>query len=369
MLSNHIHLVFSPIKQLDHAFIRTAMHGRCVMLRAAQVTVEGLMGTAATIHDVAAAAGVSLSTASRAINRSGRVSQDTIDKVQQAVDRLGYQPNALARGMRNNKSNVVGLILSDIANPLYVEIIRGLELALRKHGYALLLGSSENQRSQELELLRFFRSKGANVCILGPCESDDFTYVNDLRSTVPIIFFDRPHPPDAAAISIAHGEGARRATQQLLEAGRTRIAVVMSASQLQPTNERIHGVQQAHSDYGMHWDERLLIRFKTTMSFDAREVMALMQSPLRPDAFLCLGTRMLSGVIGVMHDLQLHLPANISLVSIGDTDFSRFYNPAISAIAWNPSEVVEHFTRAILDLPTVASPQLVCCEFLERESS
>lgn len=327
------------------------------------------MGTAATIHDVAAAAGVSLSTASRAINRSGRVSQDTIDKVQQAVDRLGYQPNALARGMRNNKSNVVGLILSDIGNPLYVEIIRALELALRKHGYALLLGSSENQRAQELELLRFFRSKGANVCILGPCESDDYAYVSELRATMPILFFDRPHPHDAPAVSIAHREGARIATQQLLQSGRQRIAVVMSSSQLQPTQERIEGVKQAYADHGVEWDDRLLIRFKTTMSFDAAVMEQMMQSPHRPDAFLCLGTRILSGVIGVMQAMHITFPQDVSLISIGDTDFPRYYNPGISAIAWSAAEVVEHFTRAILALPAVMDSHVVPCQVLERASS
>ena len=327
------------------------------------------MGTAATIHDVAAAAGVSLSTASRAINRSGRVSQDTIDKVQQAVDQLGYQPNALARGMRNNKSNVVGLILSDIGNPLYVQIIRGLELALRKHGYALLLGSSENQRAQELELLRFFRSKGANVCILGPCESDDFAYVNEFRAATPILFFDRPAPPDAPSVSIAHGEGARFATQRLLQAGRRRVAVVMSASQLQPTLDRIRGVQQAHADLCLSWDERLLIRFKTSMSFDADRLRALMASPERPDAFLCLGTHILSGVIGVLRSMHIAFPGDVSLVSVGDSDFPRYYNPAISAIAWDASQVVDHFTRAILHLADAPSRELVPCEFLARESS
>lgn len=327
------------------------------------------MGTAATIHDVAAAAGVSLSTASRAINRSGRVSQDTIEKVQQAVDRLGYQPNALARGMRNNKSNVVGLILSDIGNPLYVEIIRALELALRKHGYALLLGSSDNQRCQELELLRFFRSKGANVCILGPCESDDYTYLNELRATMPILFFDRPHPLDAPAVSIAHREGARIATQQLLQSGRQRIAVVMSASQLQPTKERIEGVKQAYAEHGLEWDGGLLIRFKTSMSFDSAVMAQLMQSSQRPDAFLCLGTRILSGVIGVMQDMHITFPKDISLISIGDTDFSRYYNPSISAIAWSAAEVVEYFTNAILALPSVAVSHIVNCLVLERDSS
>lgn len=330
---------------------------------------EEAMGTAATIHDVAAAAGVSLSTASRAINRSGRVSQDTIEKVQQAVDRLGYQPNALARGMRNNKSNVVGLILSDIGNPLYMEIIRALELALRKHGYALLLGSSENQRSQELELLRFFRSKGVNVCILGPCESDDYTYVDGFRAAMPIVFFDRPHPPGTAAVRIAHGEGARIATQQLLQSGRHRIAVVMSASQLQPTNERIAGVKKAYADQGLEWDERLLIRFKTSMSFDSAVVAQLMHSPHRPDAFLCLGTRMLSGVIGVMRAMHITFPQDVSLISIGDTDFPRYYNPSISAIAWSAADVVEHFTQAILALPHTTNSHVVTCEVLERESS
>ena len=143
----------------------------------------------------------------------------------------------------------------------------------------------------------------------------------------------------------------------------------MSASQLQPTTDRIRGVQQAHADLGLAWDERLLIRFKTSMSFDADLMRMLMESPDRPDAFLCLGTHILSGVIGVLRSMQIAFPGDVSLVSVGDSDFPRYYNPTISAIAWDPNQVVDHFTRAILQLADAPSRELVPCEFLARESS
>ena len=94
-----------------------------------------------------------------------------------------------------------------------------------------------------------------------------------------------------------------------------------------------------------------------------------LQGHARPDAFLCLGTHILSGVIGVLRSMHIAFPGDVSLVSVGDSDFPRYYNPAISAIAWDASQVVDHFTRAILHLADAPSRELVPCEFLARESS
>ena len=123
-----------------------------------------------TIREVAKAAGVAIGTASRALNRSGRVSAEAIAAVTQSARNLGYQPDAIAQSMRTRSTGVVGLLVSDLANPLYARIITGVESRLFTAGYALLLASTHNDGQREKTLVDLFRRRRVDGLILGPCD-------------------------------------------------------------------------------------------------------------------------------------------------------------------------------------------------------
>jgi LacI family transcriptional regulator len=126
------------------------------------------MTSRVTIREVAKEAGVSIGTASRALNRAGRVSEKAIVAVTKAARKLGYEPDGIAQSMRTRSTGMVGLLVSDIANPLYARMITAAEATFQAAGYALLLASTHNEKSREKSLIDLFRARRVDGMVLGP---------------------------------------------------------------------------------------------------------------------------------------------------------------------------------------------------------
>lgn len=291
---------------------------------------------AVSIHDVARVAGVSISTASRALNRSGRVSEDTVQKVREVATRLGYQPNAIARTMRSKQSHAVGIIVSDISNPFYGRLVKLLERSLAEQGYACFVASSNNEIATEVELIRFFRSREVDGIVLGPCQTDSVAHVvGEVRDT-PTVLFDRDGGERLGSVKVDHYHGTTSALRHLIALGHRRIALMTPGSQIQPIKERVRAYQDVLREAGIGFDPELICFADSSMNFSPDQAERLLRlGPRTPTAFLCLGTRILAGVLAAIKSARLAIPAQVSVISIGDTDFSELHSPSITALAWN----------------------------------
>ncbi len=291
--------------------------------------------TRITIRDVAKKAGVSLGTASRALNRTGRVSEAAIVAVEQAVRSLDYRPDAVARSLRTKSSGVIGLLVSDLANPLYARIITATETALQAEGYSLLVASTHNERRREASLIDIFRGRRVDALILGPCEKESADLIDKLSQEVPVVALDREFGDVSVGIHVDHATGAFQATQYLLNLGHTRIALLTPGTDLRTGKERIAGFRQAFKERGMVADPALIRAEQSAMQFAFSEAMSLLSHANRPTAFVCLGTRILSGVLQALRHTGDAVPNDISVISIGDTDLSQLFSPAITSLSWD----------------------------------
>lgn len=289
-----------------------------------------------TLRHVAEAAGVSIGTASRAMNRSGRVSAKAIAAVQKAARRLDYEPDRVAQSMRTRSTKVVGLLVSDFANPLYARIITAVEARLQRDSYALLLANTHNEARREKALIEIFRGRRIDGLVLGPCEVENPALLDRLAAAgLPVVALDRDIGAHGSGVHVDHFHGALQATRHLLNLGHTRIALLTPGSVLRPGRERIAGFRAAFAERGLRPEPRFVRAEKSAMDFAFSEALALLSASGPPTAFVCLGTRILSGVLQGLRHAGRGVPDDVSVISVGDTDLSQLFAPAISALTWD----------------------------------
>jgi len=288
-----------------------------------------------TIRDVAERAGVSLGTTSRALNRTGRVSEAAIAAVTQAALELNYRPDVLARSLRTRSTGVIGLLVSDLANPLYARIITSAETALQAAGYSLLVASTHNERKREASLVDIFCGRRVDALILGPCEKESVELIEKISKEVPVVALDRDFGAASIGVVVDHFAGAFQATQYLLDLGHRRIALLTPGGELRTGKERVAGYRKAFESRGVVPAADLIRAEHSAMQFAFSEAMSLLSRNERPTAFICLGTRILSGVLqGIRHTGHC-VPRDVSVISIGDTDLSQLFSPTITSLSWD----------------------------------
>lgn len=288
-----------------------------------------------TIREVAKEAGVSLGTASRAMNRSGRVSEKAIIAVNKAARKLGYEPDVIARSMRTRSTSVVGILVSDLANPLYAAIITAAETTFQAAGYSLLVASTHNEKSREKALIDLFRARRLDALILGPCQSESPELICKLASDMPVVALDRDFGESSTGVHVDHYNGSLEATRYMLNLGHTRIALMTPGSDLRPGRERIAGFIEAYRERGLKPVPSLIRSEKSSMEFAFSEALSLLSAKDRPTAFICLGTRILAGVLQALRHSRQNVPQDISVISIGETDLSQLFSPSITALNWD----------------------------------
>ena len=226
------------------------------------------------------------------------------------------------------------MLVSDFANPLYARIISAVEARLAASGTALLLASTHNDRQREKSLVDLFRRRRVDGLILGPCESESPEYLERLAAGLPFVALDRDFEGEHAGVHVDHYQGAFQATRYLLNMGHTRIALMTPAGVLRPGRERIAGFTDAFAERGVPLDPKLVRAEKSAMDFAFSEALALLGSHDAPTAFLCLGTRILSGVLMALRHSGRSVPDDVSVISIGDTDLSQLSSPATPSLTW-----------------------------------
>lgn len=327
---------------------------------------------AVSIHDVARLAGVSISTASRALNRTGRVSEDTIKKVGDVAAKLGYQPNAIARTMRSNQSHAVGIIVSDISNPFYGRLVKSLERRLAEQGYALFVASSNNDIATEVQLIRFFKSRQVDGIVLGPCQTDSIAHVVNELQGISTVLFDRAGGTQLSVVKVDHYQGTSVALKYLIGIGHKRIALMTPGSQIQPIRDRVQAYQDCMAAAGLTYDPTLICFADSSMNFPPELAARMLGRRDAPTAFLCLGTRILAGTLAAIKTAKLAIPSSVSVVSIGDTDFSELHSPSITALAWDIRALSDEISSMLIAKMHNASPEaqsaVVEMRLIERES-
>lgn len=290
-----------------------------------------------TLLQVAELAGVSLKTASRALNGEPYVSAGTSAKVHAAADQLGFRLNAIARELRAGaRSSSVGLIISDVANPFYARIARGVERRLRAAGLQLITASSDEDPVLERLLTTEMLERRVGALLVTTCVDDHRYLESERRLGLPVAFLDRP-PVGIVADTIALDNvgGARRAAEHLVAHGHRRIGLVGDLSRLSTHRERVAGFEAAMTEAGIGgWERYVRVNSHDSESAE-RAARDLLGQRYAPTALFTTNNRITVGALRAMRDL----PTPPALVGFDDFDLADVLG--VTVIAHSPERMGE----------------------------
>jgi DNA-binding LacI/PurR family transcriptional regulator len=288
-----------------------------------------------TMRQIAARARVSVGTVSHVINSSAGVREPVRKRVLEAIERLGYQPSLLARGLRRNQTTIIGVIIPDISNPFFPLVVRGVEDIAYQNSYRLMLCNTDNDAEKEqvyFDELRAYRMAG--LIVIPSANSRLVPQVGSSAGEPPVICLDRsPEGWKGDSVTVDNAEGAYQATRHLLELGHRRIATI--AGQLHVTSgvERLKGFKRALREAGINIAPEYIQegRFDRLSGYE-KGLMLLQFSP-RPTAIFAANDLVALGVLAALRELGLRCPEDVSLVGFDDLELASFTNPALTTVA------------------------------------
>jgi len=292
-----------------------------------------------TIVEVARKAGVSLGTVSRVINDKESVGAELRARVLAAAEALGYVPNFAAQHMRAQSSRAVGLMVSDIGNPLFSATVGAAEDVLSRGGYNMILTNSRDRADKEREIITLFQRRRFDGMIITLSKEDDPSVLELLsRSGIPTVLFERESKLPLDSVATDHYAGAQQAVSYLLGLGHRRIGLVTVTQSALPGRARGLAYSAAHKAAGVTVDPAL-------MSFDGflpdagyHAAYRMLVSP-RPPTALVVGANQMPGVLKAVRTLKLTVPGKLSLVQIGETDVALLHQPPLTCVRWEFARV------------------------------
>jgi LacI family transcriptional regulator len=303
-----------------------------------------------TISDVARRAGVSTATVSRVLNGSAEVSEPLQRKVRAAVRATGYEPSRIARSLRTQRSNIWSVIVSDIRNPFFTELISGLEEIAFTRENSVILCHAGDDLNREATYIRLAAAENVAGVVISPASSSE-TDVSVLSSRgIPVVTVDR-RIDDAALdhVLVDNVAGARAATEHLLAGGCRELACIAGPLHTTTAGERYRGYRQTLID------ARRRSQSKRVEIGDFHEeggyaaVQRLLGQRNRPDGLFVGNNLMTLGALRAIEDAGLAIPADIAVVGFDDPPWAPLLRPALTTVAQPSYQIGQEAARLLLD--------------------
>ncbi len=290
---------------------------------------------AASVKDVALAAGVSVGTVSNVLNRPEKVAPQTVERVQQAIDELGFVRNDAARQLRAGRSRSVGLVVLDASNPFFAEVARGAEERAAEDGLSVLLGNSDERSDRESAYVDLFREQRVNGVLVTPT-TDDLAGLERLRDGgIPVVLVDREVDDGSfPSVAVDDVQGGRLAAAHLIETGRRRIAFVAGPLAIRQVRDRLEGARRAVEQHPGVTLEVIEMGALTVLQGRAAG-QRLLERPLpeRPDAVFAANDLLAVGVLQAMNIMAgVRVPEDMALIGYDDIDFAAAAVVPLSSI-------------------------------------
>jgi DNA-binding LacI/PurR family transcriptional regulator len=315
-----------------------------------------------SIKDIAKQAGVSPSTVSRALNDHPRISDDTKLYIQQLAKEMGYVPSIIARSLVAQRSATIGVAITDLADPYYVDLMVGIEAAAEAHNYQVILSSFYRDPDRELAVVYDFHQRRADGIIITGSYVENAYLSPDNNFFKPIVVINSLTYP--YSVSVDRVLGVKQIIEHLIALRHKRIAHV---AQLRDGLDRLEGYRSALSEYNLPIDESLIILCEGGIVGGVKAVPELLNNPNLPTAIFCFNDLTAIGVINALRERGYQVPQDISVVGFDDLALSAYYHPALTTIHQPSAEVGKRAVEMLVRLmngdknvtPEVMLPKLV----------
>jgi len=324
--------------------------------------------------DIAKRAGVAPITVSRVINNSGYVSQPTRERVEAAVKELGYVPNTIARGLRSKRTHTLALIVTDITNPYFTSMARGVEDVAGASNYTVIYCNTDESETKEEKYANMLAQRQVDGVLLVP-SCGNATTIKFLESNgIDVVVLDRRISGVRSDIVCSDSEnGANRLVKLLIGLGHKRIAIIAGQKDVSTSSDRVAGYQQALTEAGLIKNELIYYGAFNEQSGYELTNQAMMQSP-KPTAIFGANNFIAIGIIKALHDLKLDVPKDVSVVGFDDLPESMFMKPFLTVARQRAYEMGRLATELLLkrisgELPEEHREIILPVEVVVRESS
>ena len=290
---------------------------------------------AVTIKDIAKLANVSITTVSRVINnKSEGVSEETRNRILQLVKELGYQPNAIARGLVTKKTKTIGLIIPDISNPFFPDLARGVEDSAHIYGYNVFLCNTDDNLEKESEYINALKEKYVDGIIFTSSSIPKHEHIMELvKSGIPIVIMDRRvDSEDIYGVFLDNYEGGYIATKHLIDLGHKKIGCITGPLYTKSAKERLEGYKKALVENGMDVDERLIFEGDYKINSGIIGTEKLLGNNENVTAIFACNDLMAYGAYKTIRSYGYKIPDDISIVGFDDIQLSQILEPQLTTI-------------------------------------
>ncbi len=301
-----------------------------------------------TIKDVARKAGVAPITASRVINDTGYVSESTRQRVRAAIEALGYVPNRVARSLRSKQTHTLALVLTDITNPFWTTVARGVEDIANGAGFSVILCNTDESESKEYSYVQVLLQKQVDGFLLVPAHGASRSVDLILKQRVPLVILDRSVNAAVDTVCSDSEGGAYELTRHLLALGHRRIAMLSGPRDVSTSVDRVAGYRRALAEAGVPVNERLIIYHAFTREGGyamTTQVMALMPPPT---ALFAANNFIAIGAFGALREAGKRVPEDVALVGFDDLPPTFMTDPFLTVAAQRVYELAQEATGLLL---------------------
>ena len=304
---------------------------------------------APTVKDVARLADVSTATVSRVLTGSSRVSPQLSKRVLEAVEALQYKPSRVARSLRTRTTRILGVIVSDIRNPFFTSLVRGIEDVAHANEYSLILCNSDEDPAKEELYISVLMAEAVAGAIVVPIREDSVACATLVESGIPIVAVDRRLSSlNVDRVLVDNVLGAHLAVCHLIEQGCTRIGLIGGPLHTTTGRERLAGYKKALVEHAIELDEDLIKTGDYKQSSGYHLACELLELDDVPTAIFAANNMMTLGALEAIHDRGLHIPRDLALVGFGDMPWAEVLDPALTVVAQPTHELGRSAANVLL---------------------
>lgn len=309
-----------------------------------------------SLSDIAASLGVSKTLVSMVLNNRADekgISKETQKRVWEKVKEMNYKPNMMARGLRLGRSNTIGLIVSDIANPFYARIARYVENYLEPKGYSIMICSTDEDIEKELRLIRMLKDRQIDGLIISSSQKSSKEFKAMMEEKYPFVLIDRIMSDlKTNSVAVDNFRGAYDAISHLIKQGYKNIAAFsVSPVHVSTINDRIEGYLRCIKDSGLTYGKKLLVEipFNDVRNSVKYQLSNVLYGKEKVEAIFAVNNNIAISCLEMLSEMKVRIPEDIGFVCFDDLEVFKFSRPSITAVSQPIEEICKKAVEILLD--------------------
>jgi LacI family transcriptional regulator len=309
-----------------------------------------------TIIDIAKALGVSKSTVSRALNGNSEINATTKENILAYARQHNYQPNPIAKGLQQKQTFSIGVVVPELKNVFFAQVIDGIDSIAYKHKYQLIVAQSYEQYEREIETVNHLANRSIDGLIISlSSQTKETNHLLTLQKNgLPIVLFDRvSNSINTHNVITDNFNTAYKATELLIQNGHKNILHIAHPQNLSISQERVNGYKKALENYNIPFDEKLLYYCNyahTHIHIIEANLLKYLKQKKKPDAIFSSGDRITSIIYSCLTKLKLKIPNDIAFTGFSNNNIIKLFNPNITVIQQPTFEIGQASAQLLIEL-------------------